>query len=145
MKKSLWLLVSATALTLAACSNESVLDEFDEVCENITCGGNGTCIVTDSNTAACQCNPGYHASETDPASCVKDGEPDPCEGITCSDHGSCIVTDSNTAACQCNPGYHASETDPASVRRRRRSLRRHHVFRSRHLYPRHRRRRPLCL
>ena len=110
MKKSLWLLVSATALTLAACSNESVLDEFDEVCENITCGGNGTCIVTDSNTAACQCNPGYHASETDPLQCVEDV--DPCEGITCSDHGTCTLDTEGAALCVCDSGYvNASATE----------------------------------
>ena len=110
MKKSLWLLVSATALTLAACSSESVLDEFDEVCENITCGGNGTCIVTDSNTAACQCNPGYHASETDPLQCVEDVNP--CESITCSDHGTCTLDTEGAALCVCDSGYvNASATE----------------------------------
>ena len=79
-----------------------------------TAGGNGICFITVDNTAACQCNPGYHTAENDPVSCVKDDEADPCAQIDCGGNGICFITVDSTAACQCNPGYHTAENDPVS-------------------------------
>ena len=56
MKKSLCLMVSAMALTLAACSNDSDVNEIDEACENVTCGDHGTCQPGSDASVVCLCD-----------------------------------------------------------------------------------------
>ena len=113
MKKSLCLMVSAMALTLAACSNDSDVNEIDEACENITCGDHGTCLPGSDASAVCLCDSGYHLDPFDNTTCIAD-EAYPCAQIDCGGTGRCFITVDNTAACQCNPGYHTAENDPVS-------------------------------
>ena len=113
MKKSLCLMVSAMALTLAACSNDSDVNEIDEACENITCGDHGTCLPGSDASVVCLCDSGYHLDPFDNTTCIAD-EADPCAQIDCGGNGICFITVDSTAACQCNPGYHTAENDPVS-------------------------------
>ena len=113
MKKSLCLMVSAMALTLAACSNDSDVNEIDEACENITCGDHGTCLPGSDASVVCLCDSGYHLDPFDNTTCIAD-EAYPCAQIDCGGNGICFITVDNTAACQCNPGYHTAENDPVS-------------------------------
>ena len=82
MKKSLCLMVSAMALTLAACSNDSDVNEIDEACENITCGDHGTCLPGSDASVVCLCDPGYHLDPFDNTTCIAD-EAYPCAQIDC--------------------------------------------------------------
>ena len=113
MKKSLCFMVSAMALTLAACSNDSDVNEIDEACENITCGDHGTCLPGSDASVVCLCDSGYHLDPFDNTTCIAD-EAYPCAQIDCGGNGICFITVDNTAACQCNPGYHTAENDPVS-------------------------------
>ena len=113
MKKSLCLMVSAMALTLAACSNDSDVNEIDEACENVTCGDHGTCQPGSDVSVVCLCDSGYHLDPFDNTTCIAD-EAYPCAQIDCGGNGICFITVDNTAACQCNPGYHTAENDPVS-------------------------------
>ena len=113
MKKSLCLMVSAMALTLAACSNDSDVNEIDEACENITCGDHGTCQPVSDASVVCLCDSGYHLDPFDNTTCIAD-EAYPCAQIDCGGNGICFITVDSTAACQCNPGYHTAENDPVS-------------------------------
>ena len=113
MKKSLCLMVSAMALTLAACSSDSDVNEIDEACENITCGDHGTCLPGSDASVVCLCDSGYHLDPFDNTTCIAD-EAYPCAQIDCGGNGICFITVDNTAACQCNPGYHTAENDPVS-------------------------------
>ena len=89
-------------------------DDEANPCAQIDCGGNGICFITVDNTAACQCNPGYHTAENDPVSCVKDDEADPCDGVTCSEHGTCTPDAEGNAVCMCDTGYHTDDSNPLS-------------------------------
>ena len=113
MKKSLCFMVSAMALTLAACSSDSDVNEIDEACENITCGDHGTCLPGSDASVVCLCDSGYHLDPFDNTTCIAD-EAYPCAQIDCGGNGICFITVDNTAACQCNPGYHTAENDPVS-------------------------------
>ena len=113
MKKSLCLMVSAMALTLAACSSDSDVNEIDEACENITCGDHGTCLPGSDASVVCLCDSGYHLDPFDNTTCIAD-EAYPCAQIDCGGNGICFITVDNTAACQCNLGYHTAENDPVS-------------------------------
>ena len=113
MKKSLCFMVSAMALTLAACSSDSDVNEIDEACENITCGDHGTCQPGSDASVVCLCDSGYHLDPFDNTTCIAD-EAYPCAQIDCGGNGICFITVDNTAACQCNPGYHTAENDPVS-------------------------------
>ena len=113
MKKSLCLMVSAMALTLAACSSDSDVNEIDEACENITCGDHGTCLPGSDASVVCLCDSGYHLDPFDNTTCIAD-EAYPCAQIDCGGNGICFITVDSTAACQCNPGYHTAENDPVS-------------------------------
>ena len=113
MKKSLCLMVSAMALTLAACSNDSDVNEIDEACENVTCGDHGTCQPGSDVSVVCLCDSGYHLDPFDNTTCIAD-EAYPCAQIDCGGNGICFITVDNTAACQCNLGYHTAENDPVS-------------------------------
>ena len=101
------------ALTLAACSNDSDVNEIDEACENITCGDHGTCQPVSDASVVCLCDSGYHLDPFDNTTCIAD-EVYPCAQIDCGGNGICFITVDNTAACQCNPGYHTAENDPVS-------------------------------
>ena len=101
------------ALTLAACSNDSDVNEIDEACENITCGDHGTCQPVSDASVVCLCDSGYHLDPFDNTTCIAD-EAYPCAQIDCGGNGICFITVDNTAACQCNPGYHTAENDPVS-------------------------------
>ena len=72
MKKSLCLMVSAMALTLAACSSDSDVNEIDEACENITCGDHGTCLPGSDASVVCLCDSGYHLDPFDNTTCIAD-------------------------------------------------------------------------
>ena len=113
MKKSLCFMVSAMALTLAACSSDSDVNEIDEACENITCGDHGTCLPGSDASVVCLCDSGYHLDPFDNTTCIAD-EAYPCAQIDCGGNGICFITVDSTAACQCNPGYHTAENDPVS-------------------------------
>ena len=113
MKKSLCFMVSAMALTLAACSSDSDVNEIDEACENITCGDHGTCLPGSDASVVCLCDSGYHLDPFDNTTCIAD-EAYPCAQIDCGGNGICFITVDNTAACQCNLGYHTAENDPVS-------------------------------
>ena len=106
-------MVSAMALTLAACSNDSDVNEIDEACENITCGDHGTCQPVSDASVVCLCDSGYHLDPFDNTTCIAD-EAYPCAQIDCGGNGICFITVDSTAACQCNPGYHTAENDPVS-------------------------------
>ena len=106
-------MVSAMALTLAACSSDSDVNEIDEACENITCGDHGTCLPDSDASVVCLCDSGYHLDPFDNTTCIAD-EAYPCAQIDCGGNGICFITVDNTAACQCNPGYHTAENDPVS-------------------------------
>ena len=106
-------MVSAMALTLAACSSDSDVNEIDEACENITCGDHGTCQPGSDASVVCLCDSGYHLDPFDNTTCIAD-EAYPCAQIDCGGNGICFITVDNTAACQCNPGYHTAENDPVS-------------------------------
>ena len=106
-------MVSAMALTLAACSSDSDVNEIDEACENITCGDHGTCLPGSDASVVCLCDSGYHLDPFDNTTCIAD-EAYPCAQIDCGGNGICFITVDNTAACQCNPGYHTAENDPVS-------------------------------
>ena len=101
------------ALTLAACSNDSDVNEIDEACENITCGDHGTCLPGSDASVVCLCDSGYHLDPFDNTTCIAD-EAYPCAQIDCGGNGICFITVDSTAACQCNPGYHTAENDPVS-------------------------------
>ena len=101
------------ALTLAACSSDSDVNEIDEACENITCGDHGTCLPGSDASVVCLCDSGYHLDPFDNTTCIAD-EAYPCAQIDCGGNGICFITVDNTAACQCNPGYHTAENDPVS-------------------------------
>ena len=101
------------ALTLAACSSDSDVNEIDEACENITCGDHGTCLPGSDASVVCLCDSGYHLDPFDNTTCIAD-EAYPCAQIDCGGNGICFITVDNTAACQCNPGYHTAEKDPVS-------------------------------
>ena len=101
------------ALTLAACSNDSDVNEIDEACENITCGDHGTCLPGSDASVVCLCDSGYHLDPFDNTTCIAD-EAYPCAQIDCGGNGICFITVDNTAACQCNLGYHTAENDPVS-------------------------------
>ena len=101
------------ALTLAACSSDSDVNEIDEACENITCGDHGTCQPGSDASVVCLCDSGYHLDPFDNTTCIAD-EAYPCAQIDCGGNGICFITVDNTAACQCNPGYHTAENDPVS-------------------------------
>ena len=47
-------------------------DDSPSPCAGIDCGGHGSCLVSDSNEAYCDCDAGYHADGT---TCVEDCEP----------------------------------------------------------------------
>ena len=106
-------MVSAMALTLAACSNDSDVNEIDEACENVTCGDHGTCQPGSDVSVVCLCDSGYHLDPFDNTTCIAD-EAYPCAQIDCGGNGICFITVDNTAACQCNLGYHTAENDPVS-------------------------------
>ena len=106
-------MVSAMALTLAACSSDSDVNEIDEACENITCGDHGTCLPGSDASVVCLCDSGYHLDPFDNTTCIAD-EAYPCAQIDCGGNGICFITVDNTAACQCNLGYHTAENDPVS-------------------------------
>ena len=106
-------MVSAMALTLAACSSDSDVNEIDEACENITCGDHGTCLPGSDASVVCLCDSGYHLDPFDNTTCIAD-EAYPCAQIDCGGNGICFITVDSTAACQCNPGYHTAENDPVS-------------------------------
>ena len=101
------------ALTLAACSSDSDVNEIDEACENITCGDHGTCLPGSDASVVCLCDSGYHLDPFDNTTCIAD-EAYPCAQIDCGGNGICFITVDSTAACQCNPGYHTAENDPVS-------------------------------
>ena len=101
------------ALTLAACSSDSDVNEIDEACENITCGDHGTCLPGSDASVVCLCDSGYHLDPFDNTTCIAD-EAYPCAQIDCGGNGICFITVDNTAACQCNLGYHTAENDPVS-------------------------------
>ena len=101
------------ALTLAACSSDSDVNEIDEACENITCGDHGTCLPGSDASVVCLCDSGYHLDPFDNTTCIAD-EAYPCAQIDCGGNGICFITVDSTAACQCNPGYHTAEKDPVS-------------------------------
>ena len=101
------------ALTLAACSNDSDVNEIDEACENVTCGDHGTCQPGSDASVVCLCDSGYHLDPFDNTTCIAD-EAYPCAQIDCGGNGICFITVDNTAACQCNLGYHTAENDPVS-------------------------------
>ena len=106
-------MVSAMALTLAACSNDSDVNEIDEACENVTCGDHGTCQPGSDVSVVCLCDSGYHLDPFDNTTCIAD-EAYPCAQIDCGGNGICFITVDSTAACQCNLGYHTAENDPVS-------------------------------
>lgn len=85
-------------LLLIGCGDDDKKEISNNPCQDIICGGYGTCVVT-NNSASCNCNLGYHAEELN---CVIN---QPCDGVTCSENGTCIA-DGDTASCSCNPGYH---------------------------------------
>ena len=83
-------------------------DDSPTPCAGIDCGGHGSCLVSDSNEAYCDCDAGYHADGT---TCVEDCEPkcgdrvcgpnplcpdESCgdceENKTCNDQGQCECT-----------------------------------------------------
>lgn len=66
-------------------------------CAGVTCGGQGTCSVTDG-VAACKCVPGYHAVGL---TCVVD---ETCAGKVCGSCGYCMVIE-GVATCTCPKDY----------------------------------------
>ena len=88
-------MVSAMALTLAACSSDSDVNEIDEACENITCGDHGTCLPGSDASVVCLCDSGYHLDPFDNTTCIAD-EAYPCAQIDCGGNGICFITVDNT-------------------------------------------------
>ena len=107
------LLVALTAVALGTGCNDSVEYKAHslEVCNDVDCGGYGTCVITQQLTAACLCSDGYRASSETPLECRK-SEPgtqtDVCNDVTCSGHGTCLISQTGEAVCLCDGGYHVS-------------------------------------
>jgi len=72
----------------------------DEMCEDISCSGNGRCLVKNGNPT-CKCNDGYHI---DDLNCIKDGEENPCDNEECIENSHCVV-EKDDAVCVCNKMY----------------------------------------
>ncbi len=70
-------------------------------CENIDCGGHGTCFIV-GGLARCLCNAGYQTS-INSIDCVPTDNP--CLQVDCSGHGECLVSDQHRAVCVCYSGY----------------------------------------
>ncbi len=90
----LWLFLFAL---LVACSGGG----GEDVCEDVTCSGHGTCTVSDG-AALCDCDEGFRVDSAG-TGCVLDVD-DPCRDITCSGLGRCRVDGENNPYCECQGG-----------------------------------------
>ncbi|MBN2693904.1 VCBS repeat-containing protein [bacterium] len=100
MKTALFIVGIVLSMLFIGCNETTNKNPDGNLCDDLDCGSNGTCIVVEAEGyAMCDCNAGY--TFVSGSGCIN-----PCEGERCKPHGVCIA-DGATARCSCNDGYYA--------------------------------------